>query len=76
MPKLQCICGDQVNLGDIPNKNEWLIVSDEDYDQFEGAVDAESLYVAMKSMIVCPSCSRLWVFWDGKDAEPRAYIPD
>jgi hypothetical protein len=35
------------------------------YDQFSGDVDAEEIYRAMLPMLKCPSCERLWVFWEG-----------
>ena len=75
MPKLRCDCGDVMRYGDIPCPNEWLFISDTEYDAFSGVVDAEELYRAMKSFLRCPNCGRLWVFWNGFASAPEGYRP-
>ena len=75
MGKFSCHCGDLVRVsGAIPNPQEWKILSDVDFDAFSGQVDAEALYLACRSMMRCPTCDRLWVYWDGFGADP-CYAP-
>ena len=76
MPSIICKCGEKLGYGEIPNPIEWLTISDVDYDAYEGNVDAEELYREMKSILRCPSCGRLWAFWDGFESEPISYKPD
>ena len=65
MPFFECKCGARIDMGSIPNPNEWLIISDDLYDKYSGAVDAEELYKDFLHMIKCSSCGGLHIFWDG-----------
>lgn len=76
MPKLMCKCGNCIPQGGIPNKDEFLFISDVEYDNFAGEVDAELLYLQMKSLFLCERCKRIWVYWNGFDNEPVPYIVD
>lgn len=74
MAKLQCVCGEVISTsGDIPNQLEYKVISDHDFDQFHGRVDAEDLYQAFTSMFRCAQCGRLWVYWNGFAEPPTAY---
>lgn len=73
MPKMKCNCGQILNLSDIPSKIKYLFISDTDYDQYFGMIDAEKLYCHMQSFIECHSCKRLWVFWNGFNEPPTEY---
>jgi hypothetical protein len=75
--KSRCVCATIIQMsGEIPNGLEWKILSDVDFDRFEGLADAEDIYSASKSMFRCPTCGRLWVFWDGIDRPPQCYKPE
>jgi len=63
-------------LGEIPSRDQWLIISDEAYDQFTGDADAEEIYLSMQIMLKCPDCGRLSVFWDGFEKPALVYSPD
>lgn len=76
MPKVRCNCGNDIKIGEIPNRNEWLLISDEEYDKFSGLIDSEILYRDMKSLLVCPNCKRLLVFWNGIQSDPTVYAPE
>lgn len=76
MPKLQCKCGETLHYGEIPNPIEWLIISDVDFDSFAGTVNSEEIYAATKSLLRCPKCSRLWVFWNGFSKPPQSYLSE
>ena len=41
MPKINCKCNNVIWLGEIPSPNQWMIISDIEYDQFEDKVDTE-----------------------------------
>ncbi|MDI4644280.1 hypothetical protein [Cohnella hashimotonis] len=75
MPKIQCTCGNMLRMGDIPCKIQYMFISDTDFDELQGAVDAEELYLKMKMFFQCDSCSRLWVYWNGFDNPPKEYAP-
>lgn len=76
MAKFQCVCGEQISTsGLIPNPIEWRVISDTEFDEFQGQVSAEAVYLRMRAMFRCPASDHLWVFWDGFDAEPSVYAP-
>jgi hypothetical protein len=62
MPSILCKCGEKIRYGDIPCKDEWLFISDVDFDQFKEQVNSEKIYKAMSHALKCPSCKRLWLF--------------
>jgi len=76
MPSLNCRCGQKLCWGEIPNPIELLMISDNAYDSYSGTVDTEELYGKMRSILKCPVCERLWVFWNGFDNEPKSYNPE
>jgi hypothetical protein len=76
MPKLICKCDNVISMGEIPNPNEWLFISDIVYDKFTEGIDSETLYMQMKGMLKCNKCGRLWFFWDGYDNAPSCYKPE
>lgn len=76
MPSMACTCGHRIGYGGIPCPEQWLLISDEAYDQFSGVVDAEEIYRAMKPMLKCSNCGRLWIFWEGFAKPASAYRPD
>ncbi len=75
MPSLTCGCGEILHYGEVPCPNEWLFISDIEFDKFSGKVDAEEVYKAMKSLIKCSCCGTMWLFWNGFQAEPQQYVP-
>jgi hypothetical protein len=76
MPAIKCICGNKINYGEIPNKNEFLIISDVEYDNFSGLIDSEKLYKKMKSILECKKCHRLYFFKNGFNNDPIIYFLD
>jgi hypothetical protein len=75
MPGLDCRCGYRIRYSEIPCPDEWVFMSEKDYEGYQGMVDAEALYCAFKSFLRCPSCGRLWVFWNGFQDEAEEYLP-
>ena len=63
MPTIKC--GEILHYGEIPCPDEWLFISDVEFDKFSGSVDAEEIYKAMKILIKCSSCGTMWFFGDG-----------
>lgn len=77
MAKFRCACATIIHTsGFIPNETEWKIISDIEFDRFEGIVDAEEIYMACRSAFRCPTCGRLWIFWNGIEQPPDCYKPD
>jgi hypothetical protein len=76
MSKFCCTCGNIIHIsGEIPNPNEWLLISDNEYNNFNGAIDSEELYMKMRSLLMCSKCKALWIFWEGYDKDPALYLP-
>jgi hypothetical protein len=75
MPAILCRCNRRISVGEIPCSDQWLFISDTQFDAFSGSVDAEEVYKAMKSFIKCPACGRLWVYWNGFQSDPQEYLP-
>ena len=75
MPSIACGCGRRIDFGAVPNPDEWLLISDVAYDAVSGSVDAEDLYRKSVHMLRCPSCDRIWIFWDGFSGAPKEYQP-
>jgi hypothetical protein len=73
MPSFSCTCGERLDLGAVPNPNEWLLISDVDYDSFSEEVHTEVLYKHFQHMLKCPTCDRLWIFWGGFGEKPVCY---
>ena len=76
MPSIMCNCGESLRYGEIPNPNEWLVISDVDYDDYCGDINSEALFREMKHFLKCPGCDRLWIYWDGFGSKPRSYLPE
>lgn len=77
MAKFRCVCATIIQTsGEIPNPLEWKMMSDSKFEAFDGLVDAEEIYRACDSFFRCPTCGRLWVFWNGVDEEPQCYAPE
>lgn len=76
MPKIKCKCGEIIDLSGIPSPNQHLIISDIEFDDFEGAVDSEFIYSKMKIVVSCPRCKRLHIYYDGFDNAPLIYKLD
>jgi len=75
MPKMLCKCGEVLSWSEIPCPIEWLVIKDTDFDWDDYPAKAEDLYRKMKSLMRCPRCDRLWVFWSGFKQDPTEYVP-
>jgi hypothetical protein len=77
MSKFLCKCDNVIRIsGPIPNPTEWKFISDVDYGDYKGKIDAEDLYERMESFLKCDKCGRLWVFWNGYENPPQLYMPE
>lgn len=75
MAKFRCSCGYVIRTsGEIPNPDEWLIISDVEYER-QGSIDMDGLYDRMIHAYRCPRSGHLWIFWDGLEGEPSPYTP-
>lgn len=63
-----------IEVVDIPCKIEYKFILDNDFDRYNGLIEAEDLYLKMRSFIKGPDYRRLWVFWKGFDDEPSEYV--
>ena len=74
MPKLLCKCGNVIKANDIPNPNQYMIISDTDFEKYSEVKDLYDLYIKMTIVLKCSACHRLWIFWDGFSAPPQPYL--
>jgi hypothetical protein len=64
--KFLCECGATIRMsGEIPNPQQWLLISDASFDRFAGEVDADDVYSAMLLAYLCDDCGRLGVLERG-----------
>lgn len=73
MPKILCECDEIINLSGIPSPNILNMISDKEYDEFTGLIDAEKLYIKMKTIVKCPKCKRLYFFSNGIESPAEIY---
>ena len=80
MPAYKCKCGNLIDYSEIPNPNEYLLISDKVYDNLydndSNTIPADKLYFKFKHILKCNHCKRLLIFWDGFNTEPKYYSPD
>lgn len=77
MAKFKCVCGETISTsGLMPNPNEWRVLSDADFDAFEGLIQAEDVYQAATIIFRCPVSDHLWIYWRGFDQPPSLYSPE
>ncbi|MCC9042301.1 hypothetical protein LNQ81_06295 [Myroides sp. M-43] len=73
MPKLKCECSEVINLSGVPSRDQYLMIYDEEYDNYSGLIDAEILYNKMTIVVKCPLCSRLYIYNEGFNSPPVVY---
>jgi hypothetical protein len=78
VPRILCKCETVLSWSAIPNPIEWLLISDTEFDEAPGdkLIERHTLNLRAKRMLRCPTCHRLWIFWDGFSAEPTVYAPE
>jgi hypothetical protein len=76
MPKIKCKCNFVIRLGEIPSSNQFMIISDVEFDKFEDKTNSQEIYMAMKVVAKCPNCGRLHVFWNEFDHPQTIYKPE
>lgn len=76
MARFRCVCGEViVTSGEIPNPLEWRCLSDVEFDEFQGLVEAEEIYRRSTILYRCPRSDHLWIFWRGFGNPPTLYAP-
>jgi hypothetical protein len=76
MAKWLCVCGQVIrSSGNIPNPQEWLLLSDAEFEAFDQPIPTHELYLKARHVYRCPVSDHLWIFWDGPEGPPRLYAP-
>jgi hypothetical protein len=73
--RIRCACGEMLADQLVPNPIGWLLTSESAFEAFAGKVDAEDVYVSMEKALKCPTCGRLWIFWEKTSRWPQEYVP-
>lgn len=73
MPKYLCKCVYTILLGEVPSPNQYMIISDIDYEKYQGLINAEDLYLKMSIVTKCSNCGRLYIYWNGFNNAPSVY---
>jgi len=76
MPKIKCKCGNIISLSAIPSPHQSHIITDVEFDNFQGMVDAEEIYSSMKIVVHCDVCGRLYIYNNGFGELPLIYRKD
>jgi hypothetical protein len=76
MPGLGCKCGYRISYGEIPCSDEYLFISDTEFEShWDKELDTQKLYEAMNGFLKCPTCGRLWIFWNGYQKAAQEFLP-
>jgi hypothetical protein len=76
MAKWRCRCGDVLSTsGPVPHPDGLYVMTEERY---EARADAPDFDLIRESVGAhrCPTCERLWVWWDGWAASATIYTPE
>ena len=73
MPKLVCKCKNILDLSPIPCRDQYLFISDMEFDTVPDELPAGDLYSKFELFFECPNCERLWVYWNGFSNPPKIY---
>lgn len=76
MPSILYKFGNKLKFGAIPNPIEWLIISDDRYEKFQGTVDSERVFQAMNGVLKFSSRGRLSIFWNGFHSVSTSCFPE
>jgi hypothetical protein len=84
MPKLECDCGEVLNLSIVPSPFGFAVIWEQDLEalreSLETAESRRSVWIdavssqdaAFRQAYVCPRCGRLHLFWSGSDRRELA----
>lgn len=72
MPKWSCICGELINLSDIPSVNIYYFTT-ENYLLSLKVIDYSEVIKKFKTALVCPYCYRQYLFFDKAFTEAKVY---
>ena len=75
MPSVKCTCGHLIGRGSFPNKNAYLAISEQDYDDLgniESVDTLDRLLFSSTKIYQCEKCSELIVFWK-RGGEPEFF---
>ena len=75
MPKVRCRCDAVIPLGGIPCEHEYKFMSDHDFENWQGTIEADEIYRAMSIFVHCPECKGLLMYWNGFSNPPTYYSP-
>lgn len=73
MSKIKCKCDNVIYLSEIPNSNEYLFLSDIEFNEIFIDSDVEKIYLNTKRFYKCTLCERLFIFWDNDDNKFTMY---
>jgi len=75
--KILCRCGTVIQIsGPVPNPLEWLMISDEKFDEFPDEVSSTIVYQEATSVFKCNVCGRIWIYWKGMEQAATCYHPE
>ena len=71
---MKCTCGAQLDFSEPANPLSWFFFSEAEQCALPDEADVADLAGIMKHAVLCPTCGRLWVWWD-KTGAPSEYLP-
>lgn len=73
MPSYLCKCQHRIDYSEIPAEASYHLVADLDAEVDDDLVTYNATWTAAAEVLRCPSCGRLWVFWNGMNQAPTEY---
>lgn len=73
MPSYLCRCQKRIDYTEIPAASSYYLVADEAAEVQDDLVTYVANWTESTNVLRCPSCDRLWVFWNGMGGVPTEY---
>ncbi len=74
MPSYLCKCLTRIDYTEIPASSSYHLVADAAAQVDEDLITYNATWTESTEVLRCPSCHRLWVFWDGMGQAPSEYL--
>jgi hypothetical protein len=74
MPTMTCTCSTVLDYGRSASPVSWFLFSEAEQVALPETAGMAKFAALMKHAVLCPTCSRLWIWWRKGEA-PVEYVP-
>lgn len=71
---MKCSCGTKLDFAGTGSPISWFFFSEAEQCALPETAGMAEFAALMRHAVLCPSCSRLWVWWN-KEKPPVEYVP-